>query len=355
MDHGKFFKLNKHCWLQLVIWTTAVVVFVIAAEILLRITCSYCTWTEKSGEGFVSPYGREEPSWYHVRDPDTVTTLHLPEFDYEIRTNSLGFRDIEHPLEKPENEFRILAIGDSFTEGWGARFEFTWLNDLRRALDEKFTGVTFRTMCAGSSGSDPFFGYRNLEDRLLPYRPDLVLLVVNDTDILDVVVRGGHERFLADGTVKGVESPDMPFLYESSQFARFILFEFFDYTHSLLRRPERNRRARQARDTLQDLLVEYQSLLAREGIAFTLVVQPYTKELVRLEYQRLEPLIDFAKQHRIEVIDTKYYLAEKLAEHDNRLEDLYWPIDMHFTELGYRYFAEAIERDIKLEPPGDPG
>jgi lysophospholipase L1-like esterase len=323
--------------------------FIPAAEIALRITCEYCTWTETSGEGFVSPWEIRESSWYHTLAPNAVINHQLPEFDYEIRTNSLGFRDIEHPLAKPPGEFRLLAIGDSFTEGWGARFEHTWLNELGRRLNTKHAGIHIRTINAGVAGSDAFFGYRNLVDRLMVYQPDWVLVVINDSDILDVIVRGGMERFQPDGTIIGVDSPEMPFMYESSQFARFILFELFDYTHALLRRPERNRRAQRALEKLKSLLLEYNALLEPQGVKFSLVVQPYTKELVRQEYQRLGPLIEFAEQHQIDVIDTNSYIHKKLIAHENRLEDLYWPIDMHFTELGYRYFSEAIEEGLSAD------
>ena len=176
---------------MLIVAVLTLLLFIPVAEIALRITCDYCTWTEKTGEGFVSPYGISESTWYHVREPNSVTILELPEFDYEIRTNSLGFRDIEHPRDKPADEFRLLAIGDSFTEGRGARFEHTWLNQLSKSLRERYTDIRIRTLCAGSSGSDPFFGYRNLADRLLAYQPDWVLLVVNESDPLDVLARGG--------------------------------------------------------------------------------------------------------------------------------------------------------------------
>jgi lysophospholipase L1-like esterase len=330
----------------LIIILITIALLIPAAEIALRITCDYCTWTETSGERFVSPWEVREDSWYHAGEPNSVTQIQAPEFNLEIRTNSLGFRDIEHPVEKPEGEFRLLAIGDSFTAGWGARFEHTWLNILGRKLSAEHPETRIRVMSGGSAGSDPFFGYRNLADKFLVYQPDWVLLVVNDSDILDVLVRGGMERFQPDGTVIGAKSPPMPFMYESSQLARFILFEVFDYTHSLVRRPERNRRAQEALDKIQSLLLEYDDLLKSQGVRFSLVVQPYTKELVRQEYQRLGQLIEFAQQHEIDVIDTSPYLHARLLEHDGRLEDLYWPIDMHFNELGYRYFAEAIEGGV---------
>jgi lysophospholipase L1-like esterase len=320
----------------------SICLFIPAAEIALRITCTYCTWTEQNGDGFVSPYALREKSWYHVREPNSITEVQLPEFDYEISTNSLGLRDIEHPQAKPAGEFRLLAIGDSFTEGWGARFEHTWLNALGRVVRAQHSGGDISMICGGASGSDPFYGYRIMVDKLLAYQPDHVLLVVNHSDIMDTIVRGGMERFQADGTVKGAEAPPMPWGYESSQFARFILFELFDYTHALVTRSERNKQGELALEKLQQLVLEYHMLLASQGVKFSLVVMPYYNELERNKYEKVQPLIEFALQHQIDVIDTKPYLYEKFLAHDKRLADLYWPGDMHFTELGYRYFAEAV-------------
>lgn len=326
----------------------SIVLLIPAAELTLRVLCTYCTWTEQNVGGFVSPYAIRNNSWYYVRPINTVSSYQQQEFDYEIRTNSLGFRDIEHPLTKPPGELRIMAIGDSFTEGQGASFEQTWLNQLGRKLNSEYTGSSFRMISGGAAGSDPFFGYRILVDKLLVYRPDLVLLVVNHSDVLDVVIRGGMERFLPGGTLKGVDPPDGPWgLYTSSHVARFILFELFDYTHLMITRSEREKKALQALEKIEQLVLEYDALLKSRGIGFTLIIHPFRGELRRNRYDELDLLREFALQHQIDVIDTKPYLYEKLVERKNRLEDLYWPGDNHFTEIGYRYFSEVIEAGLQ--------
>ncbi len=316
--------------------------FIPLAELTLRTLCSYCAYTERNQGPFVSPYALNEHDPYLLRPPNTVSRYQQPEFDYEVKTNSLGLRDVEHPLAKPPGELRILAIGDSFTEGQGARFEQTWLSQLGGMLNAGHHGGHFRIMCGGSAASDPFFGYRVLVDKLLVYQPDFVLLVVNHSDIMDVIVRGGMERFLPDGRVKAADPPELIGLYESSHLARFVLFELFDYTHYIIPRSERDKRARHAVEKTSKLISEYQRLLESEGIDFTLVTLPFRGELRRNAYDKLDLLKEFAVRDQIDVIDTKPYLYARLLAHDSRLEQLYWPKDNHFTELGYRYFAEAV-------------
>jgi hypothetical protein len=332
----------------LIVAAITVVFFIPAAEIALRINCAYCTWTERNEGHYAPPYALDQSSWYRVDAPNTVRNYQLAEFDYEKKTNSLGFRDIEHPLSKPAGELRLIAVGDSFTEGWGARFEHTWLNELHKMLNTEQGESPVGVMCGGTAGNDPFYNYRMLVDRMLVYQPDFVLLVVNNSDVMDVILRGGMERFQPDGTVKGVAAPKTPWLYESSHLARFILFELFDYTHLLITKPERERKAEQAMNKLNALVSQYDNLLKSQGVDFTLVLAPHHNELRKNRYDRLDAMKDYALQHQIDVIDTKPYLYQKLEEHEYRTEAMYWPVDMHFTELGYRYFAEAI--NIGLNP-----
>ena len=54
-----------------------------------------------------------------------------------IRINSLGWRDREISLEKKEDTFRIVALGDSITFGWGVELHETYVKQLETILKKQ--------------------------------------------------------------------------------------------------------------------------------------------------------------------------------------------------------------------------
>lgn len=74
----------------------------------------------------------------------------------------------------PDGQPRVVAIGDSFTEGQGVREEDTWAAVLDRRLDAQ-------VLNCGRRGYD-FPDVRELFDRLLPLEPDVVVygMILND-------------------------------------------------------------------------------------------------------------------------------------------------------------------------------
>lgn len=319
----------------------SLVVAGLTAEGFLRLRCTYCTWTEANQGRVANPY-ELPPSPYWLRRPNQVTHYAQTEYDFELRTNSLGLRDRDHPVAKAPGEVRLLAVGDSFTEGQGAPFEETWLRVLEARLAAANPSAQIRVMCAGVAGSDPVYGYRLLADRLLRYEPDLVVLVVNQSDILDLVVRGGMERYGPDGEVRSRPTPDIWWLYRRSHFARFVLFEFFDYTHHLIPRSERRQLEARALDQLQALIAEFDVLLAARGARFALIVHPSQNEFHRNRYGRIAVLRDAVAAGGIAVVDVNPLLQERHTGGTSQPEDFFWPTDGHFTAAGYRHFADAV-------------
>ena len=65
--------------------------------------------------------------------PNTAVHYKTSEFDFIVRTNSLGLRNKEFELHK--SKFRILCFGDSWTYGWGVNVENAWPAKLESFLN----------------------------------------------------------------------------------------------------------------------------------------------------------------------------------------------------------------------------
>ena len=327
----------------LLVVALTLVLFAIAAEILLRASCSYCTWTERNGGAFRSPY--EAPrhgSWYHTRPPNQTTSYGQPEFDHELRTNAFGIRDIEHPVAKPAGGFRIIGIGDSFTEGQGAAYEDGYLKVLERNLATDTAEV--EVIVAGVAGSDPLYGYRLLADRLLAFGPDLVTVTVNNSDISDVITRGGKERFQDDGSIRYAPPPSDEWLFEHNHFYRFIARELFGYGWLGLSRSERKRARALALEQIAEALGDFQDLAQREGFAFVVILHPDYDEFKRKRYAfEADDLKERLDAQGIAYFDLLAAFDQSGALDDQAPEDLYWPSDYHHNAQGYARFAEALE------------
>ncbi len=103
-------------------------------------------------------------------------------------TNSLGLRDREYAIPAPPSTFRILMLGDSFTEGGGLRLEDTVARRVERALDARGCG-RYEVVNAGTASYSPILEYLRFQQLAPILRPALVVLNFDMTDVHDDVVR----------------------------------------------------------------------------------------------------------------------------------------------------------------------
>lgn len=104
------------------------------------------------------------------------------------QVNSEGFRGPEYAIPKPKGVFRIMAIGDSFTQGFCVRFIHTWEQFLENALNHRAvfsnSDVRYEVINAGVGGYVSWQVLARLKRRVLKYQPDLVLVAVGLNDLL---------------------------------------------------------------------------------------------------------------------------------------------------------------------------
>lgn len=105
------------------------------------------------------------------------------EYKYDAHINNLGYRGKDISLEKPAGKLRILVMGDSFTFGVGAEDNETVPVVLEKRLIEK--NIPAEVINAGIGHASPVRHYVNLRDIHLRLNPDVVVLLLDLTDLWD--------------------------------------------------------------------------------------------------------------------------------------------------------------------------
>lgn len=102
-------------------------------------------------------------------------------YEYRGTSNSLGYRDREHPVAKPAGVFRIAVLGDSIAAGYRvARTEDTFPALLEAAL--RRDGLNAEVLNFGVTGYNTSQEVETLRTRALRFDPDLVILAYCHND-----------------------------------------------------------------------------------------------------------------------------------------------------------------------------
>jgi hypothetical protein len=130
-----------------------------------------------------------------------------------VTTGSQGLRDRDYSPTKTEGEYRILALGDSLTFGWGVPVEQTYPKVLEQMLNSNRSGESpiFQVINAGVGNYNTVQEVAYFKERGLSYQPDEVVLgfYINDaepvpspeegwlrrTSYLYVLARSGWDAF----------------------------------------------------------------------------------------------------------------------------------------------------------------
>jgi lysophospholipase L1-like esterase len=103
------------------------------------------------------------------------------ERSFSLETNSLGFRDREFNSSRMDRT-RILALGDSFTYGWGVEIEQSWPKILESKL--RAAGRDVEVANLGKPGGSPK-DYADIAEKATPIlKPDLIIVAVLQGDDL---------------------------------------------------------------------------------------------------------------------------------------------------------------------------
>jgi lysophospholipase L1-like esterase len=258
------------------------------------------------------------------------------------RANSLGFRDLEHGMEKPSGIYRILVLGDSIAAGQGV----AELDEIfHRRLEDRLrrAGRVVEVLSFAVSGYNTGQEVALLAERGLAYRPDLVLVAycLNDRGRSDGgILAALEERARGHGATVRVRYH--PLLARSALY-RMLVYRLVDPAAGAPEIP--------AGDTRAAALDELATLAAEHGFAVAVAIFPRFGQL--LDYpeewaQEISAAAQLAAHRGFLVIDLlDAFRACRALGHGRLAFDRYHP-----TALGHDCAAEAVARELAEEMDG---
>lgn len=328
------------------------------------------------------------------------------------QTNSLGLRDREYATVKPPGAFRLLMLGDSFTEGWTLPFEGVVAKQIERSLAIRCRRP-YEVINGGTASYSPLLEYLFLKEIGPRLQPDLVLLNFDMTDVHDDVVRKPLARFDANGFPLAVPADRrLQTAILMTPLGPSPLLRALDPINELLKSSilyQRLRRSRVGQSLLGSLsmtperleelglvgniqhdvlaitrggsfpgleaawadtghyIVGIRDVARANGAAFALVVYPYAHQIsatASLEGRRkfgMRPALyasdapfrvleELGRREGFPVLNLKaHFKAAIEAQERDQTSQLYWPHDVHFTVHGAKVFAQGVEDGLARE------
>lgn len=345
----KLFNLSKkYSSTKYLIRFSQILLILFCTELFFVLTGLNKTYLEKVNGNYTSYYETVN-SYYHSWPTNQRRCLKRPESNYCYKSNSLGYIDTEWEIKKKTKEIRVLALGDSFTEGDGAPFDSSYVAILRNIL--KNQSDNYYVMNAGVCGSDPFNNFVNFRDRLLKYKPDIVLQTLSSYDLTaDIAIRGGFERYQEDGTVKHLNAPWWEPIYAISYLSR-NLFHALGYNHLFLKEGLTKNQKRKFDNYIIKLIIEYEKLCKKNNIQLVLILRPEKNEIFDKKYMyNFSEISNYIKsRHKLKYVDLLPKYLSYIKENDTNLDNYFWKKDGHHCSLGYKMMAETIFEECFVE------
>ncbi len=338
---------------RLLLVLIAVQVPLFALELVLRIagpvlpgdyqTTTFTAWSEE--------FGRQNL-------PNSQGWRRSSEYTTYVRVNSKGLRGPEIEHAKPPGEFRVLALGDSYTFALQVREEQTFVVLLQDSLQVPNAGVRFQTINAGADGWSTIHQYAWFGEEGFRYQPDVVVLmffVGNDPgENADIVRSPAQLDRLLGLAGPGPSSPLRRALAESS--AVWSLLEYgvlakLDQPESPADLRRRSRAARAADvdrrergwEVSQALFERLRDRVAEHG-ARLLVVGIPTVELLSAADRPPTPLRDIAGEVAVPALDLLDPFRSVPADLRERL---YFEKNRHWTPDGHDLAARVVAAELR--------
>jgi len=280
-----------------------------------------------------------------TRKPNTSYFFSTDAYSFERTTNEFGFSD--KSWGDKGSTFRIIALGDSFTEGDGTSMDSTWVSLSERMFQQ--AGINLEILNGATSGSDPYEELQKFNKILSNLEPDLVILAVSTLDFTyDSQIRGGMERF----NNSGVDISISELIYAFSRIGRLV-YSKLGYNDQLMQTRDTIHIKQEAQRHIKDVVDAYSAI---DSVPVYVLFFPWVGEVHQSYVYSLNETLSKASLEfpNVRYFDLKDCYQKTMSSQNLSPKDLWWvPTDGHHKPRGYAMMAdciyENISADIKLE------
>lgn len=271
-------------------------------------------------------------------------------------SNSLGSRgQREYERRKPDNVTRAIALGDSFTFGFGIDDDGTWPAQLEASVPN----LEVINFGMGAYAHDQM--YFALVDDGLPLQPDVVILGFFENDVWrDDLLYYAYEKPRFDRTLSGWTVSNIPILKPAELRDRYLSLPLaYTVPRALLEtllRPPWSVDADGERAT--EILRRTREATERAGARFVIVNLP---DLMRplpasdsAQEKALPPpppgfFYTYCAQSGSECVDTWPWFWKEAGTRDQAVVRARYlrPGDIHYSAEGYRIVADVLRRHFQ--------
>ncbi|HRG87396.1 MAG TPA: SGNH/GDSL hydrolase family protein [Chitinophagales bacterium] len=356
LNHRLGFSVNPN--IKVLILSTGICL--LCGEYALRFVFKkHLTYTELNDKPYISSYTLvydwgsirqyligNKNYWYLTNQPGSVWIASIDGHTFTHRQNALGFREEEKQPQSDDPQHLIIGIGDSFAEGIGATGDSTWLQLMADNLNTD-SACHVRTYNAGISGSDVYFEYLVLDSLLQTYQPNTVVLGINTSDIHDIVIKGGRNRFKPGGKLKYNSPPWWEPLYAVSFLFRAVVHGSTKLHWTLLTVEEEAVKNKQAIDSIETAIYRFNSLVKQHRAKLLVVLHPREHEVVSGNFPFDILAGKLAADTSLHVINMQKEFARTGLITKQNSSDYFWKNDLHHNADGYRVMGTIIAGYIR--------
>ena len=295
------------------------------------------------------------------------------EYICRFQLNSLGFRDEERSVYKPDGVYRIIGLGDSYS--WGACVERdeTFLERLEVIFNENSNNTKYEVFNWGVSAWGTAQQLLLLEREALDYKPDLIILqyfLGNDLeenmysnifklDESGTLIRSYHGRRKLTRIKRIIKQiPFYPFLAQHSHFVNFMRLSLISFVEDEHRKyvstalPDKKNEY--GLDLTRTLLTRIFNICRENDIKIAMIIIPGSDDIPKTE-------INLRPSQKSEVSRERKVIEKVCSESSVPLLDftdvfnqgavssIYFKKDIHFTPYGHKLAAESIAAFLKEE------